>query len=152
MFSEFRPERSAMAAFMMPQYSVSYAATVVELGKQGKILPQICAALGVPRSILINWAKNHPEFKYALELSQELAMAKWSDTAEAALFDPAFRSDVFAKQMNMAFPKDYQQGGGLPGMDDGDPSKADPISELAVLLESRVKKDPLESVEPAGRA
>lgn len=51
-------------------YKPEYCDRVVELGKQGKVLPQIACALGVTKSTIYLWAQTHSEFSEAMEKSR----------------------------------------------------------------------------------
>lgn len=124
--------------FSQPAYDpLTHCASVIAAGKLGQGLAEIATSLGVPRRILFTWAKKYPEFSYALELSQEYALAFWSQTGRDALFDPAFRSDVFSKMMGVMFPKDVSGGGGLPELADPDAANTDAQDELSRALSRR---------------
>lgn len=57
---------------------------VIELGKKGKSITQIAAALGVSRKTVYQWVgeDGHPEFAEAMEIARTESQNWWEDVAQ----------------------------------------------------------------------
>jgi hypothetical protein len=69
----------------MSKYKRSYCKRVVSMGRRGKSLSAMAAAMGTTHQALIGWARQFPEFKYALELARDAARAYWEERARKAI-------------------------------------------------------------------
>lgn len=93
-------------------YKPEYCQMAIDMGEQGKSKAQIAATLNVTRMTLDIWAKAHPEFLYALELSRDKALHWWESIAQTHLVNTAgasLNSAVWSRSMAARFPADYTE-------------------------------------------
>lgn len=88
-------------------YKPEHCARVIELGFEGKSLAQMARELGVRRETLYEWQARHPDFKAAMNVARDYALAAWEDKGEQALHNPRFDSNLYARIMAARFPGDY---------------------------------------------
>lgn len=62
-------------------YDPAYCEVVVETMREGKSLMSVAAQIGVGRSTLTLWMKEHPEFLLAVEEGKALCARKWEEIA-----------------------------------------------------------------------
>jgi hypothetical protein len=90
-------------------YDPAYCDRVIELGADGKSPEQISAAIDVPRTTMLRWADEHPEFRTALTRAKELEQDWWESIGQKALFADKFQASVWAKSMSARFREKYTE-------------------------------------------
>lgn len=126
-------------------YKPEYAEKVIELGKQGKSIAQISAALEVHRANLYDWAEQNPEFSAALKLAMEYSQNWWEEQAQIHLHMPhqsgTFNSKLWELNVKSRFRKDYTETTKteLSGADGG-PIKTENVQVLALAPDDAYMK------------
>lgn len=90
-------------------YDPAYCEKVMELGEQGKSPVQIAVALKVPRTTMLSWASEHPEFSTALTRAKELEQDWWENAGQNGLVTPGFNATLWSKSMQARFREDYTE-------------------------------------------
>ena len=87
-------------------YKRSYCKRVVKLGRKGFSQVEIAATLGVPRSTMRSWGRQHREFGEALEFARDHALAYWEGRARKAISRPIPKQ---GPQYNRRTQRKYRQ-------------------------------------------
>lgn len=82
---------------------------VIELGKEGKSVAQMCADFDISRQTIDNWAAAHPEFLEAFTRAKVHAQSWWEDKAVSNLNSKDFNAAVWKKSMEARFREDYTE-------------------------------------------
>lgn len=90
-------------------YKPEYCEQVIELGKQGKSLAQMCANFDISRQTIDNWANAHPDFLEALSRAKVHAQAFWEDEGFKGMTSDKFNAAVWKKSMEARFREDYTE-------------------------------------------
>ena len=94
-------------------YNPEYCKRVVELGKKGKSIEQISAALDTPLRTLYLWRDTHPEFMQALEDAKAYELSWWEDQAHSYMIEtkdgPRLNHSLWSRSMAARFPKKYRE-------------------------------------------
>jgi transposase len=107
--SAIMPKLSTYQIAKSSKYKPEFCEKVVELGEQGLTRAQIAKQLGVGRATLLDWADRHEDFKFAMELSDDMAMAKWEEEGMRGMNDKMFQGKLYMDMMRFRFPKDYME-------------------------------------------
>lgn len=91
------------------KYEPSYCDVVVELGKAGKSVAQMCANFDISRQTIDNWAEAHPEFLEALSRAKMHAQSWWEDQGVSGMTADKFNAAVWKKSMEARFREDYTE-------------------------------------------
>ena len=91
------------------KYLSEYCEKVVELGKLGKSLVQICSALEVTKSTLDNWCDAHPDFLVAMEFARNHAQAHWEDLGYEGMKGKSIDASIWSRSMAARFPADWRE-------------------------------------------
>jgi hypothetical protein len=91
------------------KYEPSYCDVVVELGKAGKSLAQMCANFDISRQTIDNWAESHPEFLEALSRAKMHAQSWWEEQGVSGMTADKFNAQVWKKSMEARFREDYTE-------------------------------------------
>lgn len=95
------------------KYDPALCKKIEPLGKIGKSRWAIAAALGITPSNLMNWEKAHDEFREALEIARQDALAYWESLAEAHLIEtpgaPKLNTGLWSRSMAARFPEQYRE-------------------------------------------
>ena len=110
-------------------YKPEYCKQVIELGKEGKSVAQMCAHFDISRQTIDNWAEANPEFLEAYTRAKVHAQAWWEDLAVTNLTNREFQSPIWKKSMEARFRDDYTER-----RDDSVTHKAD--QSVAALMEA----------------
>jgi DNA-binding transcriptional regulator YiaG len=89
------------------EYQKRFCNVVIDQGRQGKSRAQIAAYLGVSRRTLATWERNHEDFKDAMEIADERALAYLEGLAMKGLKLKHFQSALLNKLMAARYPKEY---------------------------------------------
>lgn len=112
-------------------YRPEWCEQVIELGRIGKSICQIAAALDVDRKTLANLAGKHPELADALHRSRELAQAWWEDLGQKGCQTRDFNAQAYSLQVRNRFPQDWRERTDLAvGGPDGAPILLRPVRSL----------------------
>jgi hypothetical protein len=90
-------------------YEPAYCDDVVELGKAGKSLAQMCAHFDISRQTIDNWALANPEFLEALSRAKVHAQSWWEDKGVTGMESDKFNAAVWKKSMEARFRDDYTE-------------------------------------------
>lgn len=88
------------------KYDPAFCAAVVEAGKQGQSKAEIASGLDVSRPTLDAWAKEHPDFLYALQCAHEHSLAWWERQARTNLATSGYQSGLWKQAMSGRFPNE----------------------------------------------
>jgi len=97
-------------------YDPSYCDTVIALGKEGKTVTQMAAALDVTKQTLHNWKAVHPEFFDAMTRATIHSQAWWEEMGQANLISmpgTSLNGSVYSRSMAARFPDDWRESKGV---------------------------------------
>lgn len=98
-----------MAGGRPTKYDPSYCDVVVELGKDGKSVAQMCAHFDIARSTIDQWAVDNPEFSEALSRAKVHAQAWWEEQGVKGMTSDKFNAAVWKKSVEARFRDDYTE-------------------------------------------
>jgi hypothetical protein len=98
-----------MPAGRPSKYDPSYCDVVVDLGKQGKSIAQMCAHFDIARSTIDKWAEDHAEFSEALSRARVHSQAWWEETGVTGMTADKFNSQIWVKTVQARFREDYTE-------------------------------------------
>lgn len=130
------------------KYDPSHCDVVVELGKQGKSLAQMCAHFDIARSTIDKWAEDHTEFSEALSRAKVHSQAWWEETGVAGMTADKFNSQIWVKTVQARFREDYTErqevtgANGAPLITEQDPRQ---LARAITALLSEAAIEPEES-------
>ena len=94
-------------------YDPAYCDKVIELGRLGKSIEQICFALNTPVRTLYEWRDRNPEFSQALEDAKQYEQAWWEEQAHLYMLEhkdgPKLNASLWSRSMAARFPKKYRE-------------------------------------------
>ena len=94
-------------------YDPAYCEKVVELGRLGKSIEQICYILNTPVRTLYEWRDRHPDFSQALSDAKEFEQAWWEEQASSYMVEtkdgPKLNATLWSRSMAARFPKKYRE-------------------------------------------
>lgn len=91
-------------------YDPSYCDRVIEMGRSGMSVVEMCAELGCARSTLeAAWPEAYPEFSEALGLSRVIAQAWWETQGRHNLTADKFQASLYSRSMAARFPHDWRE-------------------------------------------
>lgn len=91
------------------KYKPEYCEQVIELGKEGKSLAQMCAHFDIARSTIDQWAEDYPAFSEALSRARVHMQAKLEEMGFAGLANREFNAAVWKTTMAARFREDYTE-------------------------------------------
>lgn len=80
---------------------------VLAFGSEGRSITQISARIDIPKTTLLRWADDHPEFRTTLTRAKELEQAFWEDQALENLKCKDFNANLWNKSMSARFKSEY---------------------------------------------
>ena len=93
-------------------YDPAYCEKVIELGRLGKSIEQICYDLNTPVRTLYEWRDRHPDFSQALEDAKGFEQAYWEMLAQTHIVEtkdgPKLNASLWSRSMAARFPKKYR--------------------------------------------
>jgi hypothetical protein len=116
-------------------YKPDFCDHVIKLGRQGKSLHQMAAALGVCFGTLNAWRDKYPEFSYALTFARDLAQAWWENGGQKGIWSRDFNAQAYRLQMLNRFPESWRDK-----------------PEVSVNVENSITVDTNRPVEKWGKA
>jgi hypothetical protein len=122
-----------MPAGRPTSYKPEYCETVIELGKQGKSVAQMCAHFDISRQTINNWASDHPEFLEAFTRAKTHMQAVLEAMAFDGLKNREFNANLWKTTMQARFREDYTERKEVSGPDGG-PIEVGYKSRLADIL------------------
>lgn len=94
-------------------YDPAYCEKVVELGKLGKSIEQICYVLNTPVRTLYEWRDRYEEFSQALDDAKAFEQAWWEEQASLYMLEhkdaPKLNASLWSRSMAARFPKKYRE-------------------------------------------
>jgi DNA-binding XRE family transcriptional regulator len=124
------------AATLRKEYHKRFCNVVMDQGRLGKSRAQMAAYIGVSRRTLATWERNHEDFKEALEIADDRALAYLETLAMKGLKLKHFQSALLNKLMASRYPKEY-----------GEKSKLEVDVDAPLTVIRRVFVNPLEGTE-----
>ena len=91
------------------KYKPEYCDEVIELGKQGKSVIQMCAHFDTARQTIDNWCAQNPEFLDAYTRARVHMQAKLEEMGFDGLSNREFNAPVWKKTMESRFRDDYTE-------------------------------------------
>ena len=91
------------------KYDPAYCEEVINMGKEGKSLAQMCAHFDISRQTINNWADSYPDFLEALSRAQAHAQAWWEDQGAKGMWADKFNAVVWKKSVEARFRDDYTE-------------------------------------------
>jgi hypothetical protein len=146
------PEGEKRGRGQPTKYLPEYCERVIAWGKEGKSIAQMAAEIGVSyNSLLVNWPKQNPEFKEAMELWEVHAQAFWEAKIPDNLTNREFQAHLYLRSMAARFPKHWRESTrseltGPNGEPLNPPAMLPDVShltddQLAMLATIRLKRD-----------
>lgn len=94
-------------------YDPAMCEKVVELGKLGKSIEQICYNLNISIRTIYLWRDTHEEFMQALEDAKTFEQAWWEEQAAAYMVEnkesDKLNASLWSRSMAARFPKKYRE-------------------------------------------
>lgn len=100
-------------------YKPEYCETVIQLGKEGKSLAQMCSHFEISRQTIDNWAADHPEFLEALTRAKTEMQAVLEALAFDGLKNREFNANLWKTTMQARFREEYTERKEVSGPDGG---------------------------------
>jgi len=91
------------------KYLPEYCEKVVELGKLGKSLVQICSELGVTKPTLSDWCGIYPDFSSAMELARVHSQSHWEELGYDGMKGKSIDAQIWSRSMAARFPADWRE-------------------------------------------
>lgn len=91
------------------KYLPEYCEQVIEMGKLGKSLVQICSALEVTKKTLAYWCEQNPDFLIAMDLTRDHAQAHWEDLGYEGMKGKSIDASIWSRSMAARFPSDWRE-------------------------------------------
>lgn len=92
------------------KYDPMYCDQVIEMGRAGMSIVEMCAEIGVHRNTLETlWPEAHPEFMEALGLSRVHAQAWWETQGRENITADKFQASLYSRSMAARFPHDWRE-------------------------------------------
>lgn len=108
-----------MSAGQPTKYRPEYCDEVIELGKEGKSVAQMCAHFDISRQTIDNWASQNPAFLEAFTRAKVHMQAKLEEMGFNGLTSDKFNSTLWAKTMSARFREEYTERKEHSGPDGG---------------------------------
>jgi hypothetical protein len=89
------------------KYDPKFCELFVEMGKEGRGVVEFCAAVGVTKPTLTNWANEHPEFAEAREMHRIYCQAWWEERGRKGMTEANFNATIWTKNMNNRFRDEW---------------------------------------------
>lgn len=94
-------------------YDPSYCEKVIELGRIGKSIEQICANLNISIRTIYLWRDTYEDFMQALEDAKTLEQAWWEEQATSYMVEnkesDKLNVGLWSRSMAARFPKKYRE-------------------------------------------
>lgn len=103
-----------MAGGRPSKYDPKYCERVIEMGREGYSVVEMCAEIGVARNTLESeWPAAHEEFSKAFAHARELSQAWWERQGRLGLTADKFNAQLYSRSMAARFPKDWRESKNL---------------------------------------
>ena len=103
-----------MAGGRPSKYDPKYCDRVIEMGREGYSVVEMCADIGVARNTLESeWPERHEEFSKAFAHARELSQAWWERQGRLGLTADKFNAQLYSRSMAARFPKDWRESKNL---------------------------------------
>lgn len=91
------------------KYRPEYCQQVIEMGKEGKSIAQMCSQFDISRQTIDNWAAENPDFLDALTRARVHMQAKLEEMGLAGLGSRDFNAQLWKTTMQARFREDYTE-------------------------------------------
>jgi hypothetical protein len=81
---------------------------VVQWGKEGWSIIEMCAEIGIVRQTFLDWQDTHPEFSEAATRAKTCCQAYWEREGRTGMKSDRFNASVWTKNMQCRFPDDWR--------------------------------------------
>lgn len=98
-----------MPAGRPTSYKPEYCEQVIELGREGKSVAQMCAHFDISRQTIDNWAAEHEEFLEAFMRAKVHMQAKLEEIGFTGLVSKDFNAAAWKTTMQARFRDDYTE-------------------------------------------
>lgn len=103
-----------MAGGRPTDYRPEYCERVIELGRDGCSIVEMCAELDVDRSTLERaWPEQFPEFSQALARARAFSQAWWEKQGREGVWEsqggPKINAGLYSRSMAARFPHDWRE-------------------------------------------
>lgn len=100
-------------------YTPECCAIAVDIGARGGSIAAIAAAMGVARSVIIQWEAEFEEFKTALARARDAAQHWWEHHGQRNLKADRYQAQIWSKTMAARFQeyRDAEKGSQPNGLD-----------------------------------
>lgn len=99
-----------MAGGRPTRYDPEYCQKVIDLGREGCSVVEMCAELGIGRTTLErDWPEAHEEFSQAFTHAMELSQAWWESQGRKNLTADKFQASLYSRSMAARFPNDWRE-------------------------------------------
>lgn len=110
-----------MPAGRPSKYDPAFCERVIELGKEGASVVEMCATIGVARMTLeTHWPEQYPEFLAALDQARLHSQMWWEKTGRIGMLSKGIDSSIWSRSMAARFPKDWREKQAIVGGDEDD--------------------------------
>jgi hypothetical protein len=100
-------DKAGHSETMRRDYEPRFCKVVIGQGRQGKSRAQIAVYLGVTRKRIASWEATHPEFREAMEIALDYALAWWETKAQKSLNAKHFQAGMLNKMLASRYPDQY---------------------------------------------
>ena len=90
------------------KYRPEMCDVLIEQGRQGKSIAQMCVALDIARHTFEEWRKKRNDFSAAVDRALMLSQAWWESQGQEGIWGKSFNSSAYKLQVINRFPKDWQ--------------------------------------------
>jgi hypothetical protein len=90
-------------------YREDFCDRVIELGKQGFSVIEMCADIGISKQTIYDWTKANPEFLDAFTQARLHSQAWWESQGRESLGKAIFQSSLWSRSMAARFPEDWRE-------------------------------------------
>ncbi len=85
------------------KYEIAYGEIVLDLMKDGALINECAAEIGVDADTVRRWRRTHPEFNEVFSLARTCAQAWWEKKARKNLDNPKFNTILWSINMRNSF-------------------------------------------------
>jgi transposase len=122
-------------------YRPEYCQKVIEWGRQGKTIANMCEKLDISRQTFYDWQKAHSDFLDATTRARDLSLSWWEEQGQSGLFAEGFNSNLWYKNMINRHRADWYESNKqeLTGKDGG-PVQFASVDQAIAQIEQRLGK------------
>lgn len=91
------------------EYDPVYCEKVIECGRQGMSVAEVCGEWGIAKQTFYNWQKEFEEFLDATTRARDLSQSWWEKHGRTNLFTEKFNTTLWIKNMHNRFRDDWYE-------------------------------------------